>query len=94
MLRWPASLAITGESTTEDIRMKKSKYIRLYEALCPEDLLKDYDPRISAIIAEMKAVVGTDDIAVAAKAIDWYGWNSSLERNNFIRRAWKIWDTL
>lgn len=73
--------------------MKKSKYLWLYESLCPGDL-EDYDPRSSVIIAEMKAVVSTTDIAVAAKAIDWYGWNSSLERNNFIRRAWKVWKTL
>lgn len=51
-----------------------SKYIRTYEALCPDDKIAQDDPRREVIIAEMRAIqeAATDEEAVAI--IDW--WNA------------------
>jgi hypothetical protein len=49
-----------------------SKYIRIYESLCPPDRISMDDPRRADIIAEMQAIrrAGTD--AEASKVIAWW----------------------
>lgn len=52
-----------------------SKYIRIYETLCPDDKIARDDPRRAAIIGEMRAIhrAKTDDEAVAVVAW-WHAW--------------------
>lgn len=51
-----------------------SKYIRIYETLCPDDQISRDDPRRDAIMNEMRAIhkSKTEDAAVAV--ITW--WNA------------------
>jgi hypothetical protein len=49
-----------------------SKYIRLYEALCPDDPISKEDPRRHSIIAEMRAVVTAKTAEDAAWAVEWW----------------------
>ena len=51
-----------------------SKYIRIYETLCPDDWIDRDDPRRGAIMAEMRAIhrAKTEDEAVAVI----YWWNA------------------
>lgn len=50
-----------------------SKYVRIYETLCPDDLLSKDDPRRPVIIEELKAVVRAKTDADAVSVIAW--WN-------------------
>ena len=49
-----------------------SKYISVYEALCPADKISRDDPRRPAIIAEMRAIHRAQTAAQAAKVIVWW----------------------
>lgn len=51
-----------------------SKYIRIYEALCPDDHIAKDDPRRSAIMAEMRDVCRANTLADAVDVIAW--WNA------------------
>jgi hypothetical protein len=49
-----------------------SKYIRTYEALCPQDRIHRSDPRRAAIIAEMRAIRAAKTLSQAAKVVEWW----------------------
>lgn len=57
----------------EALNMKKNRFQKVYEILCPEDVLEYDDPRRPAIIAEMKDVACAASIDEAVKVIAW--WN-------------------
>lgn len=70
-----------------------SKYIRIYEALCPGDHIGRDDPRRGAVIAEMRAIhqAKTEDAAVAV--IDWWNaWPNQQHKTagEFVRAARKM----
>jgi hypothetical protein len=49
-----------------------SKYIAIYEKLCPDDPLVDDDPRRPAIMAEMRAIHKAATEADAASVVEWW----------------------
>lgn len=67
-----------------------SKYIRIYETLCPDDKIVRDDPRRNAIMAEMRAIhrAKTSDDAVAVVAW-WNAWPNPQHQtaNEFVRAA-------
>lgn len=75
-------------------KMKKSLPLKIYEAICPDDVIRDEDPRRDAIIAEMEAVLSETDINKAADIIEWWGFSNyeSSRRGAkvFVRRAWRL----
>jgi len=71
-----------------------SKFIRLYEALCPDDPIMRDDPRRPDIIAEMRHVCTAKTEAEAVKAVEW--WNSWPNQEfatslDFVRKAREMW---
>ena len=68
-----------------------SKYIKIYENLCPGDQVGDYDSRRSAIMAEMRAIRRAASVADAAKIIEWWGWNDDVrDSRRWVRKARKL----
>lgn len=53
--------------------MKKGRHQRVYETLCPGDVLADDDPRRPVIIAEMKAIERAATDEDAARVVEWWG---------------------
>ena len=51
-----------------------SKYQKIYETLCPNDILSKDDPRRSLIIEEMKSIHHAKTEADAVAVIEW--WNA------------------
>ena len=49
-----------------------SKYLRIYETLCPSDRITSDDPRRGAITTEMRAVCNAATDADAARVIEWW----------------------
>ena len=49
-----------------------SKYIAIYNKLCPDDPIAKDDPRRSEIIAEIRAVILADSIEKAIDVIEWW----------------------
>jgi len=70
-----------------------SKYIKLYERMCPNDpVLKD-DPRLEDIIAEMRAVVSAPTNRDAANVIEWWdAWGNDQALIAFVMKARRIWN--
>ena len=73
--------------------MRKSKYLRLYEAMCPSDAV-DNDPRHPMIIAEMRDLVRAKTNREATDAIEWWGWNSDQELMAWVVKARKLWEKM
>jgi len=70
-----------------------SKYIRIYETLCPDDLIHDDDPRRSAIIAEMRAIHRAKNEGLAEIVVAWWGaWPTPQHGSarEFVRAARKM----
>lgn len=61
-----------------------SKYLALYETMCPEDEIRKDDPRRGAIIAEMRGVCRARTVPEAAKFIEWWIWDDKVRDS----RAW------
>ena len=71
-----------------------SKFIQLYETLCPDDPIMRDDPRRPAIIAEMRHVCTAKTEADAVKAVEWWNsWpNPEFETPmDFVRKAREMW---
>lgn len=51
-----------------------SKYITVYEKLCPLDCVDKDDPRRQSIMAEMKAIEKAKTEVAAAEVVQWWGW--------------------
>jgi hypothetical protein len=51
-----------------------SKYLKVYELLCPDDNIRQDDPRRNDIIGEMKNIHKAKTIEEAAEVILW--WDS------------------
>jgi hypothetical protein len=70
-----------------------SKYIRIYEMLCPDDQITRDDPRRGAIMAEMRAIhkAKTDDEAAAVIAW-WNVWPNPQHQTalEFVQAARKM----
>jgi hypothetical protein len=49
-----------------------SKYIAIYEKLCPDDPIAKDDPRRKEIIAEMRGIHRAKSVAEAANVIEWW----------------------
>lgn len=67
-----------------------NKYIEVYEKMCPNDSVARGDDRRDAIIQEMRAVESALNSKEAAKAIDWWGWDSPSELTRWVNRARKL----
>lgn len=70
--------------------MSDSKYIHVYESLCPDDHIADNDPRRDDIIAEMRAIERAGTYAEAVEVIEWWdAWPNSnhLTPLEFVRDA-------
>ena len=50
----------------------RSKYIRIYEKLCPDDPIHDDDPRRGAIMAEMRSIHHAKTEQEAVAVIEWW----------------------
>lgn len=57
---------------TKPIAYMSSKYIRIYETLCPDDPIRDDDPRRGAIVAEMRAIRHAKTEQEAVAVIEWW----------------------
>lgn len=65
--------------------MRKPMTLRVYEAVCPDDIIADDDPRRKAIIDEMRVVLfGT--VEQAKSKIAWWGMTPQ-GISGFIRKA-------
>lgn len=67
-----------------------SKYLKIYEKLCPDDPIAKDDPRRSTIIAEMQAVHRAANDEAAVEVIEW--WNAwpnpqHLSAMEFVKEA-------
>lgn len=72
---------------------KMSKYLKLYERMCPNDPIGIDDPRRDAIIAEMQAVIRAATNREAANEIEWWSaWSSDQALIAWVIRARKIWN--
>jgi len=49
-----------------------SKYLRIYETLCPDDPIDEEDPRRRAILAEMREIHRAPTEAAAVVIIEWW----------------------
>lgn len=70
-----------------------SKYIRIYEALCPDDRVDRDDPRRGAIMAEMRAIHKAKAEAEAESVITWWNaWPNPQHQTalEFVRAARKM----
>jgi hypothetical protein len=70
-----------------------SKYIGIYELLCPDEHVAKDDPRRGAIIAEMRAIEKAPTAKEAAQVIEWWDtWPNPLHRSalQFARQARKL----
>lgn len=76
--------------------MRTSKYIRIYEMLCPDDPIRDDDPRRGAIMAEMRAIRHAKTEHEAATFIEWWqAWPNPRHQTalEFVREARSLMDT-
>lgn len=67
-----------------------SKYIHIYEVLCPDDQIDRDDPRRGAIMAEMRAIHKAKTEAEAEAVIAWWdAWPNPQHQtvNEFVRVA-------
>ncbi|MEM4203017.1 MAG: hypothetical protein QXS54_03000 [Candidatus Methanomethylicaceae archaeon] len=66
-----------------------SKYIKLYQLMCPLDEVTKDDPRRAAIIAEMRYITNPKrSIEDAANYIRcWGGWSEKDSPEEFVKRA-------
>lgn len=64
-----------------------SKYLDIYEAICPSDPVAADDPRRASIIAEMRRICLAADNRTAAKIVDWWGWDSDQELIAFVAKV-------
>lgn len=67
-----------------------SKYLKIYEALCPDDPISDDDPRLPGILAEMRDIHCAPTEEDAIKVIEWWqAWPNSwhLIPEEFVRDA-------
>jgi hypothetical protein len=70
-----------------------SRYIRIYESLCPADRISMIDPRRADIIAEMRAIRFAKTAAEAARVIAWWAaWPNDRHETaeDFCREARKM----
>ena len=67
-----------------------SKYIKIYEQLCPFDPISNTDSRRPSIIAEMRAVHRAKTVEDAIKLVDWWSWGSRGEMVRWVKRARKL----
>lgn len=67
-----------------------SKYLAVYERLCPSDPIAKDDSRRAAIIAEMAAIKRANTAKEAAAVIEWWGWNSPGDCTRWVNRARKL----
>jgi hypothetical protein len=70
-----------------------SKYIRIYEALCPDDPIAKDDPRRQSIMREMYGVCRAKTLAEAVSFVQW--WNAwpnpqHLTAKEFAKEARKL----
>jgi hypothetical protein len=76
--------------TQED---EMSRYIRIYESMCPADRISIRDTRRAAIIAEMRAIRRAGTAAEAARVIAWWcEWPNERHETaeDFCREARKM----
>ena len=67
-----------------------SKYIAIYQALCPDDPISDDDPRRPAILAEMRAIHQAASDEAAVEVIEWWqAWPNPQHQTplDFVREA-------
>ena len=67
-----------------------NKYIKVYETICPDDIIADDDTRRDEIIAEMKAIEKAKSTKEAAKIIAWWCWDSPGDCTRWVTRARKL----
>ena len=68
-----------------------SKYIKIYEQLCPNDLITIDDYRRDVIIAEMRAIHRAKTVEEAARIIEWWGWDYNvMDSRKWVRKARKL----
>lgn len=70
-----------------------SKYLRIYESLCPDDPIGDEDPRRPAILAEMRDIHRAPTEAAAVAIIEWWkAWPNPLHQTplEFVQEARRL----
>ena len=69
-----------------------SKYLEIYETLCPDDPIEPDDPRRGPILAEMRAIVHAPDEAAVLEAIRGWGWPNPQGHaaHEFVREARRL----
>lgn len=79
-------------------RVVMSKYIKIYEQLCPDDPIAKDDPRRSAIINEMQQVCTAKTDERASRYIEWWSvWRNDRAKGkpdalmDFVRKARKLY---
>jgi hypothetical protein len=71
------------------MRVSDKRLLAVYQDLTHDAVFAD-DPRRANIVAEMRAVNNAKTNRLAAKEIEWWGWDSDQELISWVSRARKL----
>jgi len=66
---------------------KVSKYIDIYNKLCPDDPIAKDDPRRRDIINEIRSIARAKNVQEATLSIEWWGWAKKNAARDFVIAA-------